>query len=323
MASPGAHRSVSAIAEDCIARFESLTASANPARREGLENRGSDFRLWCDGVGARVQGLASLDSRLQGRQEDLDFVKSIMRLLADFLAEYDACQSQAQVETATQNIDSALGSLSRLGLSIRQLGKASRTRRADRRFDPDEHEEFRTHLRCILLLRPTADRHSMKDIEESRLSQLQKRLIDCNLRRRNRFLLAQKHSEKLKASQRTPQSSRPAERPSAPLPLPSSSGHDKDETKATELKATTESGPRPLREAERAGANLPSAASTTEGTPLALCDDTAAKTTITSLARTKEFPRPPKPLIGRRIYRCPCCFQSLPDSILLSPIKWA
>ncbi|KID95385.1 transcription factor Zn, C2H2, partial [Metarhizium majus ARSEF 297] len=321
MASPGAHRSVSAIAEDCIARFESLTASANPARRERLENRGSDFRLWCDGVGARVQGPASLDSRLQGRQDDLDFVKSIMRLLADFLAEYDPSQSQAQVEIATENIDSALGSLSRLGLSIRQSGKASRTRRADRRFNPDDHEEFRTHLRCILLLRPTADGHNMKDIEESRLNQLQKRLIDCNLRRRNRFLLAQKHSEKLKASQRTSQSSKPPERPIASLPIPSSSGHEKDETKAAEPKAT-ESRPKPQREAERAGTNLHSAASTAEGTPLALCNDTTAKTSITSLARTKEFPRPPKPLIGRRIYRCPCCFQSLPDSILSSPTEW-
>ncbi|KAK4231944.1 hypothetical protein QBC38DRAFT_439599 [Podospora fimiseda] len=110
--------------------------------------------------------------------------------------------------------------LAMIGVAIRQTGKASRSRKAGKTFNPDDYQELRKHFECIVLLQPSEPEHgfpaddSHEDsivqqaekamavrLDALRLSNqtaVQNRLVEANLRRRHRFLLAQKRSQKIK-----------------------------------------------------------------------------------------------------------------------------
>ncbi|KAK4118023.1 hypothetical protein N657DRAFT_558118, partial [Parathielavia appendiculata] len=116
-------------------------------------------------------------------------------MLFDSLEHYASLsQDSKSSHHGVRNIDSAIRNLALIGVAIRRTGKASRSRRADRTFNPEKYHEFRKHLECVILLRPTEDGRHPDELDPSKLSGLQRRLIDANLRRRHRFLLAQRRS---------------------------------------------------------------------------------------------------------------------------------
>lgn len=91
-----------------------------------------------------------------------------------------------------KHIETILGQLARISVAIRHSGNSSRfqegyqgLQKADQWLDPDEHHIFRDTLIAILLRRPG---------HTTELTSVQKRLIDANIRRRNRFLYAQAHA---------------------------------------------------------------------------------------------------------------------------------
>lgn len=63
--------------------------------------------------------------------------------------------------------------------------------RADKQFEPQKHMDLQQYLVTILLTRLG---HSTEQIDASKLSEVQQRLIHCNLKRYNRFLYAWEHS---------------------------------------------------------------------------------------------------------------------------------
>jgi len=343
-------RSVSYLTQQCVDKFNRQPASS-PKDGPSLENRLADFNLWADGVGALAKSGLSLDSRFRDRPDDLRLVKAILIMLADFLDEYGS--SDSHPEEHLRNVDSSINNLAMLGVAIRRTGRASRNRKADRTFDPGEHQELKRHLECIILLRPMEDttqsavldlsavdkfrpddpeRHELIASElnklaaskidglgESKLSDIQKRVIEANLRRRHRFLLAQKrHRETTFGnSQRRPEAmpeqGLSAEKaPRAPL--------------RGELPSSPRVGaPRGKEQLALTVAGL-STASTAEGTlrynPLPRKATTVAKTQITLIAADAEFPRPPPPSPDRRISKCPCCCQSFPSELFEKPSQW-
>ncbi|KAJ4328692.1 hypothetical protein N0V84_000883 [Fusarium piperis] len=167
-----------------------------------METRLADVRLWADGVGAIADGRASLDWRFHSREQDLLLVKTILIMLADFVEDYATLLAEEQpADDALERIDSTIENLALIGVAIRRTGKASRRRRADTRFDPEDYEELRQHLECVILLRPS--KSGLPDqLNPSTLTMVQKRLIEANLKRRHRFVIAQKRFRKVEGASR-------------------------------------------------------------------------------------------------------------------------
>lgn len=333
--------SILALTESCVSKFDKLLASytRGSQRIESLESRLADFNLWADGIGALAKPGVSLDSRLQGRVNDLALVKNVLIMLADSL---DHCVGLAEDKTsydetdhhiAIQNLDSAIKNLALIGVAIRRTGQASRNRRADKTFNPDNHQELRTHLECIIRLRPTEEAlFHQKDNGEyvaksdnSKLSDIQNRLVEANLRRRHKFLIAQKRSRTQKNVQI---------RPSIPE-APSSAGSvPKEEHLADIQNADTANNPNPTPYSitRGYGSTAPtisrfSLASTAEGTlkytaAARKYTPSITKTQITFIASDVEFPKAPSIPLGREIMKCPCCCQSLPIGTLQNPKLW-
>jgi hypothetical protein len=77
--------------------------------------------------------------------------------------------------------------------------------KADEMFKPEDHQDLRAHLTTVLLSqRPFSLKRvfSLGDVDPSSLSAAQFRLINCNLKRRNRFIYAhaQRHPKALDTS---------------------------------------------------------------------------------------------------------------------------
>lgn len=324
--------SVKTLTESCVAQFEQLVARPDPRHTERLESRMADFNLWADGVAALARPGASLDSRLQWRTGDLELVKSILRMLDDSLAYYASLEdSDPNVNGAILNLDSAIQNLALIGVAIRRTGKASRNRRAARTFKPDAHQELRRHLECVILLRPSEKGPfrlekdeccvSVAGLDDPKLSDLQKRLIDANLRRRHNFLVAQKRAvvAQMSSSQHM-QNLTENLLQEGPSPVSNQNKGDRQHS-APIAPAAREKTP-------HSGPSMSgfSHASTAEGplkyTPGNHNTPPVAKTQITSIASLADFPKPPLVSLGRALSQCPLCCQSLPIETFSHPETW-
>lgn len=212
--------SILTLTESCISKFNKLriTHTQSSQHIKPLESQLADFTTWADfnilvdfeiwagGVGALAKPGASSDSRLQSRVNYLVSVKNVLIMLADSLDYYaDIAEDRTNYDEtdyhkAIQNVETAIENLALLCADVCRIGQASRNRRADQTFNPDHHKELRKHLECVILLRPTEEAlfHQAENgeyvakLDNCKLSAIQKRLIEANLRRRHRFLFAQK-----------------------------------------------------------------------------------------------------------------------------------
>jgi hypothetical protein len=314
-----AEASVSDLTKACLSQFEHCLALKSLMHNELLENRLADLNLWADGVGATAELRASLDQRFRSRPNELGLVKSILIMLKQFL---DECASVAEkgmpVSEAIRNIDSALENLALIAVAIRRTGRRSRLQKADRRFDPDEHRELRLHLACIVLLRPRKDGREADGLDLSKLKPVQERLIDANLRRRNRFLYAQRHSTLLKG--REVSLSGPIEAgleiASAEDARPTSS--DKSEHKVSAAIPTIKESTQPS--VSGTSASTPESGFHYKGAKRSTPE--AVKTQITSIAATARYPKPSKPPSDQKLFKCPCCCQAIPFEDVEEDEQW-
>ena len=325
-ATPAVNRTAASIlnlTQDCLSKFDETLATQPQSSKEGLETRLADFNLWVSGVGAIAKPGLSLDSKLQRWPDDLAMVKSVLLMLSDSLEHY-ASLSQAEKSShhGVQNIDSAIRNLALIGVAIRRLGKASRSRRADRTFNPDKYPELRKHLECVLLLRPTEEGRHPDELDPSKLSSLQQRLIDANLRRRHQFLLAQRRSR----NQEVAQTKLPVLEVTSfadDTPAKDTRPDDSQNPESSLDHPSTAKGETPLLAPTISGF---SRASTVEGpldyAPAKPYIPGTTKTQITSIASDAEFPHPPIIPEDREIFQCPCCCQSLPVETFKDSKLW-
>ncbi|KAK4059274.1 hypothetical protein Trihar35433_11027 [Trichoderma harzianum] len=369
--------SVSTLTQQCLDKLHEAMSQKNESdHQDHLENRLAGFNLWVDNVGALAKSGASLDSRFRSRPDDLDLVKNILNLLSDFLDEYkDAIHNGLSIDEPLLDIDSAIRNLAKIGIAIRRTGKASRSRRAYQSFNPDEHHEFKQHLECLILLRPNEDRHHlsgleissinelkdspsaessekndilktkleqlaksrMEDLASSKLNEIQKRLVDANLRRRHNFLLAQKRSQRVKKTAQTKFTPDKHQSDITPLKIgPLKIGPLKI-AKATlrakvidqaNVLASMEPKDVPTQNTAAPTVTGYTIASTAEGTlqfDLAKSQQrapTVAPSQISFIAANTEFPKPPSSFQSQFMFKCPCCCQSLPSEDFASPSRW-
>lgn len=227
-----------------------------------------------------------------------------------------------------KSIEAILDQLTRLGVAIRKSGTSSRLQRADRTFNPENHEGLQNYLALILLAKPSdfEDRRRKLleinaeekpvyfDVDITQLSMIQKRLINANLRRRNRFIYAQRHASKL-----------------APIQVSFTPEVVPDREVVNQSDQEPETGPpesgaqRPSHETKSVSAGrewlkpLLDATGMTDTTASAIgtlvMDSASTPSTVmsrmSSTGSKLTYPRPPK-FKGLNSFKCPCCCQTLP-----------
>ncbi|KAL2858223.1 hypothetical protein BJX68DRAFT_163001 [Aspergillus pseudodeflectus] len=316
-------------ATECRYIFRTAITTPRLMHQEWPENRLADFNLWASSAGASATGKASLDYRLR---ENLDAHTILINLLSMLRILVQKCISQGKVRaltvssltdahliagevgytaaglssketTSRKDVEDNINRLTRLTVAIRKAGTRARLQKADSSFNPDDSQlvTLRQHLEFLLLVRP--DEHggsdsSGKQLGVARVNPIQQRLIDANLRRRNRFMYAQKHARRLGANFRPLQ---PTPIAMAPLvkPVPRS-------------EASTS--------AYSAGVGEPILGSTTTATmvdePIVIPPKQQAAistTTAISVTTTRiSYPKPPAVHDDQALFTCPCCCQSLP-----------
>ena len=252
---------------------------------------------------------SSHDERLVGRSETSSPDGSPPRSFSPW-SDFSASDSEMEVNMQfppdpllnnMHNVTRMLEQLSRIGLAVRQSGNRSRLQKADLRFNPEEHKELEKFLTTVLLARPG---FSAEQIEPVHLNEVQQRLVYCNLKRRNRFLYAQKHSQGLG---------------------PDSLGRNNNRQSHLQLeeRPTEEEGRFSLGEILDRAANASMDLTVKTGTSASAVSDSlavpqdsvlqvAASTIMTSTITKVKYPSPPKLKDDSLVFTCPCCCQTLP-----------
>ena len=211
-----------------------------------------------------------------------------------------------------QNIEMMLDQLARIAIAVRRSGRRSRLQKADQRFKREEHKDLEEHLITVLLARPE---FSKEQIHRVKLSEVQRHLINCNLKRRNRFLYAQQHSKWLDADTTGPPSQAQAiETIETRPPTHGEAAKEKQKSLPLIAKPLSEAADAPINPTIRTGTSA-SAVSDSLDLPRALIPAPAASTVMSSTVINLKYPRPPKRKEGARFFTCPCCCQTLPVTL--------
>ncbi|KAM6534498.1 hypothetical protein FALCPG4_004132 [Fusarium falciforme] len=296
-----------------------------PSADGRLEYKLADFNLWIDGIGALASTRASLDWRLNERPIDLELVKGNLVMLYQSLEDYRDLQEKHQsLEEALLDIESALGSLASLALAVRRTGKRSRLHKADRLFNEEEHSELKQHLECIAVLRPGERGYSSHRLKQKleALTPVQRRLVVANLRRRNRFLQARRHSTGLKrrkpdlssiSEDAVNQAHQPIASPDLEIPILIHPVVEQPPKLPKNSDAPTVSG---------TSASVPESKLRYTDPALKKPEASTPRTEVTRITATAHYPRPQLPDDNQHMFQCPCCYQTLPVQDVKTNARW-
>ncbi|TRX94463.1 hypothetical protein FHL15_004618 [Xylaria flabelliformis] len=293
-----------------------------------MQTRLADLRLWADSVGATAQAKASLDQRFQHRPDDVYLIRGLLSMLQGLFSEYPiAVDNKSDIKDIISNIDSTIDSLAILGDQIRRSERQSELREADSSFDKnrEKYRKFRAHLACIIASKPTEDGrpvdegkeiHSVDYFANVKFTSIQERLIEANLRRRHRFLEAQRHSHSLEdISTKAYQSITPQQTLAEML-----SSHTKQGATSTLTRnavvTTQERQPLPTNLRHNAAVTTVTSASGLDSNWGGLQDSRRPKSTVTRITTITAAARYPKAHApsGQKLIKCPCCCQAIPAS---------
>ncbi|PFH61505.1 hypothetical protein XA68_17162 [Ophiocordyceps unilateralis] len=205
-------------------------------------------------------------------------------------------ESDAALLKAMSIVDSILDQLARIAIVIRRSGTRSRLQKADGLFKPEDHGNLFTHLMTIVLSQRPSTVFPLQELDQSELSSVQLRLINCNLRRRNRFLHAQKHSKALEA--------KPAIRISATVQ--ESGNSSQRESKVNMPSISKPAATKPIEQAATPSAKTgTSATGVTDLEPLPQNSVPlqAAATQLSATVKKLGYPRPPVIKPDARLFR--------------------
>ena len=211
-----------------------------------------------------------------------------------------------------KDVEDSLNQLTRLTVAIRKAGVRSRLQKADSAFDlaSTQIRSLRLHLETILLAK--SDKHgssasSAQHLDPTQLTSIQIRLIDANLRRRNRFLYAQKHSRRLGINSDDTNLT-PSEKPSAvnqPLHFDIDKKISPSQKEDTSLKKDSQA---------QSATTATMVDGQIEFPPERV---TMPATTVVSVTSSRiTYPRAPLLQDRQMLFKCPCCCQTLPVAVL-------
>lgn len=234
-----------------------------------------------------------------------------------------------KLQDSQLEVDQVLDHLVRVGIAIRKSGSNARSQKADHLFNPDDHSDLFRYLAVIILSRGSKDARDFDLIRPGLLGSVQERLIKANLRRRNRFLYAQRYALKLDGYSRE-------ERGPTTLRLvndgPGVVQQSADNTKNEHTLLQPERNEEGDEEAQLANNSrretmlLTNTSASAVGInirkgPAIPASPQLAKTDITTTAAKLVYPRPPQLREGMRFFKCPCCCQT-PSSLYQRSSHW-
>jgi hypothetical protein len=302
--------------KSCHTVFEHCLARSCLARNDWAQNRHADFNLWDARSGAMSGKTDFLSLRLRSRPRLLALVRNILVILNTSLEDCLTADEGPRVDEAIRTVDSALENLGLVATAINQSRRSPAFQKADRVFDPRQHSELMMHLAFLVLVRGTSEGRS-QELDLYQLSSIQMRLIDANLRRRNRFLYAQRRTEKPRDVQTRTQLEPPnLQKPGLPQELVS----PRAEASIVNLK------PSDTESIANAPAVSGTSASVLGGNPLRQLPSIRSRpwnrTKGVSITGAERYPTLPKPSHkDANTVKCPCCCQILPVS-MLDDIRW-
>lgn len=203
-----------------------------------------------------------------------------------------------------RDVKQLMNQLARMSLVIRNAGTASRFRKADKLFHPNDYRDLQMFLENIVRSRPPGPLGVGLDVFRDGITPAQKRLVEANLRRRNRFLYSMRHAQKLAIS--------PAPTRSGRFPLVPNRRND--DLASTIPRESTDRGPLGVVEVvpDLTETNASSLGTLPPQLPAKSPPSRTTMTQITSTAAKVLYPKPPKVRAGLQQFKCPCCCQSLP-----------
>ncbi|KAL7899213.1 hypothetical protein HDV64DRAFT_222974 [Trichoderma sp. TUCIM 5745] len=238
----------------------------------------------------------------------------------------DDPHSEVTLKEVMKDVDDILDQLILLGFAIRKSGTVARLRRADSSFKPSENKDLQEHLEFILLNSVARRQKNMKDdvgsTTRGRIQEVtpeQRHLILANLRRRHRFQYARRHQQKLdQLTTYTPVAKAkifaqtPEEHQEITPRLNKSPASNDGKSPPTEDFPSTPSAAMPQNlQVPEMSATTPSVA---EGDILQMAMPTAAAASRVSVSvATMHYPSPPPVSQKMRGFKCPCCYQTLPE----------
>ncbi|MCJ1470422.1 hypothetical protein MMC07_009067 [Pseudocyphellaria aurata] len=331
-----AEASTAIVTRSCLKKFQQCIQYLQGKDKIHIQTRLADLRLWSDTVGAAASAKASLDSRFQHHSKDIKIVQQLLSMLEGLLQEcLTAASDGSDVRDAIINIDSTVDSLAFIGVQIRRSGRESRLRKADDSFDEnrDRYRKLRAHLACVLTAKPTEEGRSEDEGKEinsidyfadMKLPPIQERLVEANLRRRHRFVEAQKYSQRLKDP------STKATHTVIPQQFPTMAATDtkRGVSPMLDTKIATALRPKEVRLPDT-GPNVPTipatSASGVDSEWQGLLNDHRVRskiTRITAITAAEVYLRAhPSSSENPKLVNCPCCCQAIQASEL-EDSKW-
>ncbi|RTE68881.1 hypothetical protein BHE90_016738 [Fusarium euwallaceae] len=302
-------RLLNAVVEGCMVLAESDTTQSNTMQQqqeEEKEHRGRTLNPPQQTTPQRSFSPWSGDSNSDSQSD----------------TPYDIT-SDIPLSGAMKNVDSILDQLARIAIIIRQSGTRSRLQKADRMLSLEEDQDLRDHLIAVVLSTgPFSPEHTFSSeyIDPNKLSTVQLRLINCNLKRRNRFLYAQRHSEALDATSHTRVPSKEVtDQGKAPeQPEPESRLQQEPEKPPKPVSA------KPVDQLHNPSVTTGTSASGVTDLPLLqqnLVPSQAATTQLSTTVIKLDYPHPPEVNEGALVFRCPCCCRVLP-TMMLDKNRW-
>lgn len=325
----------------CQARFRECLEYPALSQNGWARKHLADFNLWTSGSGALAQQRASLDQRLVSEKSTQTVIINILGLLESLIK---TCQESAKtleenqlvlsnpevwvppprLSQALADIDTIFQQLVRISIAIRQSSTQARIDRADLLFVPSRHVELRNHLTLLCLVSSLVSREEWRSqINENGHGstfvpdEIQSRLIEANLRRRHRFLYAERRWVK-QAEEREAESERQRDhgsRKSHQENGDAASYHKSSlsQTRQTENRPAIQQSSTHHDEGEQLARTETSTVPTAIDTPVMIPPQGAPSMTIISETGLKiGYPRAPKAIDGQQYFLCPCCFQTLP-----------
>ncbi|KAH8800614.1 hypothetical protein F5884DRAFT_529396 [Xylogone sp. PMI_703] len=251
---------------------------------------------------------------------------------------YSPTERHPPLKEAMANVETVLDQLPRLTGAIQKSGTAAQLQKADSKFDPVAHEDLRSYLKLIILSRLSDLEKWRKDtanwsssdillnfsFDDTQLTAIQRRLINANLRRRNRFIYAQRHSLRLAAE------------PDTAMTMIAEPYNEQLDSLNTQTRSFT-----PIN----ALASMKGSQTPNEGSPVNPDDYTTDTTTsvtrgdiihnsqrhdtpsrqagtqVSATALKITYPHAPNVKDGLRSFKCPCCCQILP-TMFLERSRW-
>lgn len=208
-----------------------------------------------------------------------------------------------------KNTEEILDQLIRIAVTIRRSGTRARLQKADQLFRDDDHSDLRSHLNVVVLSHPP---FSEDQIDPRKLTKVQQRLINCNLKRRNRLIYAQKHSKRLNPDLMN--SAFAIDLGGDLKPSDSELDQVKDPAREESSEAQVLTDTSPSKPSVGPGGTVTTAtvvSSTLTIRPGAVPSQ-AATTQVSSTGSRLTYPNPPRIKEGARVFKCPCCCQTLP-----------